>query len=174
MQLFHVGHRHVLWHRWSLFSLAWQKRFSCKGRELKTYSCGFNLLSEPWIWVFQAFICQTMSNNYIKACSTIVYAPLTKSNNKIIDLWRCYCSFHSHFIFILPFVWVWSVLVQNIPGLLSLLICFCVFLFSDCLDCDKPTIFKWKILVRQDCRLILIHWKTIFIYVFHFLAWQTR
>lgn len=120
MQLFHVGLRHVLWHRWSLFSLAWQKRFSCKGRELKIYSCGFTLLSEPWIWVFHAFICQTMSNNYIKACSTIIYAPLTKSNHWFVALLLQFpFSFHFYTPFCLGVVSIrakhsWIVVLINL------------------------------------------------------------
>lgn len=102
------------------------------------------------------------------SCSTSIYAHLKQSNHwfvassLLLPLLSSFC------------LSVVSISVKHIPGLLSLLI-FCVFLFSDCLDCYKPSIFKWKVLVRQDCRLILIHWKTVFIYVFHYsLSWLTR
>ena len=64
LRLFHVDH--VVQNTRIALSLAWDERFSCKGKEWKIYCCELALSSEPQIWKFHVVVWQTTSKHCTK------------------------------------------------------------------------------------------------------------
>ena len=71
LRLFQVDH--VVQNRQRLLPLAWHKRFSCKGRERKSYCCGLAFSAGPQIWKFHVVIWTTSKNCTKKRTACIAW-----------------------------------------------------------------------------------------------------
>ena len=95
LRLFHVYH--FVQNGWSILSLDWHQRFSCKGKEWSTAAgscCRQNLKCENFTSSFGR-LRKKITPKACCTCSTIIFLH---STNQIIDLWRCLCHYSRYFL----------------------------------------------------------------------------